>query len=721
MRTKFFFMTILLTVFGSCGKEGIQREAKKAPAFPASPGIDNANLNPNLGEALDTHVIMADTSSPMPAPLACRDTQALTEIAPIPKDFTPDGTLSEWAALTPAGTDAAGDTRSGTDLLETYLSFDGKRLALALRTSAPLAGHEKLLLRFGGLALRSDGFHQESLRVFRVEENQLLEDVQGTWMPVGSPHYLSVTGQHGAEMVFTRQGLGEVLSWPAWTLETQLLNAEGVQDTTSLIAMPGVIQDTQATFSFQRCALRGGNQALRVNELRQAFSSTIQTTSTPNFATLAERAAGYVRLGLTHAGALFSSTPFPRDSLTLVLSEYSASTPPPSMNDETIALALNVRDALSTTATRHFHEVAYSRGAREFLRAHFANTCPTAPSLAREAILEAIVQSLMRQQFGEHYYWTTTAARLDSLRAYSDDAPLASLDSESRLIGAAAELERWAPAEMLSRLWLESVASKPCDAALLATMKAHAPSPENIQKWWDFWIEGTTPVSTTHVNSTHDDDEDGLPNGEEWLKGTSPIRVDTDGDGWSDLAETLERTDPLLAFSNPQMISIDGEMSDWIHLMPQRIRLDKEPPTAGCPAASDITFFTGLSDGRRLAFAGISRTSTERADTDAVTWEVWIDDVASDRQFRVTADGQHHGIWLFEVGSNVPLSFVPTAFASHGRGLEWVINSSQMALGDTTFDPNAVLIRLRTMMGTGEQTSLCDETPWFSPYISDHQ
>jgi len=55
-----------------------------------------------------------------------------------------------------------------------------------------------------------------------------------------------------------------------------------------------------------------------------------------------------------------------------------------------------------------------------------------------------------------------------------------------------------------------------------------------------------------------DYDEDGITNGEELRLGTNPLKLDSDGDGWSDSDEIVDRADPLNPLSRPQINVLAG-------------------------------------------------------------------------------------------------------------------------------------------------------------------
>ena len=56
---------------------------------------------------------------------------------------------------------------------------------------------------------------------------------------------------------------------------------------------------------------------------------------------------------------------------------------------------------------------------------------------------------------------------------------------------------------------------------------------------------GTITINVTDVSEIIDDDQDGLPNGEELELGTDPFDADTDGDGVLDGTEVTDGTNPL--------------------------------------------------------------------------------------------------------------------------------------------------------------------------------
>jgi len=79
-------------------------------------------------------------------------------------------------------------------------------------------------------------------------------------------------------------------------------------------------------------------------------------------------------------------------------------------------------------------------------------------------------------------------------------------------------------------------------------------------------FSGSSPVVSGGVvhasqRSYPDPDNDGLNNAQESILGTSPLKVDSDGDGFSDLEEVSRNSDPTLPTSIPLPANLDLGMS----------------------------------------------------------------------------------------------------------------------------------------------------------------
>jgi hypothetical protein len=53
------------------------------------------------------------------------------------------------------------------------------------------------------------------------------------------------------------------------------------------------------------------------------------------------------------------------------------------------------------------------------------------------------------------------------------------------------------------------------------------------------------------------------------------------------------------------------------------------------------------------------------------------------------------------------------------KTIEWTLDRSLLGVTQSIDAPDAVRVRLRTLLRGGEAEQLCDETEWFSPNVSE--
>ena len=191
-----------------------------------------------------------------------------------------------------------------------------------------------------------------------------------------------------------------------------------------------------------------------------------------------------------------------------------------------------------------------------------------------------------------------------------------------------------------------------------------------------------------------DADGDGIPSEIESQLGLDHNKLDTDGDGWTDLSEFLLGNDPVNPVNHPDGLVFDGSFGEWFDLVPGRILVDERNDLQGC-TAGDIAFYSAVKKkGDLYLGAQLDKASGSLYQR----WVVTIDQ-GTQATIGVGVNRIQTGFSYIE-GPKVELPF------RLGEGqleLRVPINEE--------LDPSSINIQIAIYDGD----DFCDDTPFFQP------
>jgi hypothetical protein len=232
---------------------------------------------------------------------------------------------------------------------------------------------------------------------------------------------------------------------------------------------------------------------------------------------------------------------------------------------------------------------------------------------------------------------------------------------------------------------------------------------------WKGWLENAAYDADLGPGAMADKDLDGLPNFLEAKYGTRFDKGDSDEDGWSDMAEVVAGTDPLLENKAPAVVVPDGNFSDWQVLLPQRMTIDKGV-NGVCPKAADINYYVAIANRDYLIISAVATDFW--VDEPAAHWEAVVDLPKQERQVLVTGASDSQELVVKRIDADIVFKTFRRSFPVAGKTIEWAIHRSAFGLDSYFNGDQGVRVRLRTVFTQDDKARFCDETDWFSPIIS---
>ena len=209
----------------------------------------------------------------------------------------------------------------------------------------------------------------------------------------------------------------------------------------------------------------------------------------------------------------------------------------------------------------------------------------------------------------------------------------------------------------------------------------------------EFAANGQSSKHISLLSEVRDLDGDGLPGFLERLYSLDDRSVDSDHDGWSDLAEFVYLADGTPLSGHPSVIVEDGIFDDWHYLIPSRIHKDKLGDSK-CNLGDIISYSAIDLHGQVIIGAELS----EKVDT-RYSWRINI---------RQGVGGGEYSL-LYRSGKS---SFVESngyirnrAFQNHASYMELISEA-----------PDVDDLEIKVFLY--KEDVLCDEVPWFKPWSS---
>jgi len=334
----------------------------------------------------------------------------------------------------------------------------------------------------------------------------------------------------------------------------------------------------------------------------------------------------------------------------------------------------------------------------------------------------------VKKRMGEHYWLDTYRSRLALVLQKPDAKGPASIEelyttNRSYGINKAKAfsylLDQMIPATEINRVWSnkEELAT---NESFIKSIEDYLDLLEVDKTVFELMIDGYLNSSPYNegfsILEFQDTDRDGLPDYYElYTSKTNPKISDSDVDGWTDYAEVFAGTNPNTASERPTSIIPDGDFSDWLELMPKRITVDKGQ-TSVCPKAADISHYSAIASRDHLI---IGAFVSDFWDLDKnARWEALFDFPEVSKSILLTATSNSNSYLLRDAQTMELLKIYTKAPLQGKTSVEWAIDRNAIGIESYLNKESAVRVRLRTIYTKDGKDIYCDETKWFTPYIS---
>ncbi len=657
----------------SCGKSG----GGDAPARPKPPKVELPP--PVTGSELLTSVGLDGMGYTIPPPSSCLAQAKSFDVPALPVGAVVlDGKLDEWTDVPARLDDPIGDAPAQTpDLAQVFVASAGDELILAASVALPEDGVVHFTI--GGAYSRDGRYQSQTMRELRVRFGGALEERRdGAWVPVAADLGLAAQGANAVELRLTSRLVGEVVNYPLWWAR-----AGAGADVTATVFFPSRLHGDREPFKLAACTFWYTRKLpLDMVEVRDSASNEA----------LDERVFQIARLAVDEVVRMFGDAPLPLRSLTVIATasavddtgdfEPDASDGPATYG----AIAVNTASFAAGSPQRFPEGPLFNRIALRIVDLYLHAIAPNAPFQERRVMGEALAQRLLWSVIGPSFVFDHYRAGILPYLADPSAAGWSSIVAQGRILSSVLSTEQ------LIAAWHERAAGDAGPAPSVATI-----------------------LATLTSEALSDQDQDGIPRHWEEQLGTDPDVTDSDGDSWSDLAEIVRGRDPLALTSGPQRIMPDGDFDDWLTLFPKKVMVDLGRSGA-CPVAADITHYAAVTNQEELVIGAVARDFWE-SEPNAV-WEAIIDLPIEKRQLMLTVASDAYSTTVRDPNTGAVLAVFERAFPQGRRTVEWVLRRDTFGIERPLDEVDGVKIRLRTLLRSGDQDLYCDETAWFSPYVS---
>ncbi len=674
-----------LGLLAACGDRGTRGSDPPAPPAPTHP-VDDLSLRTSTGLSVMNYALKG-----LPG---CSASKVSPPLGPVPTAFAFDGNLDEWSASPGLLLDPSGDAPASSDLTFASLARQGDDLVVA--AAWPAGSAVSLELEFGGLVASQEVLRADVRLKLRIDRDELWEF------------------------------LGDVVTWPAWWLRlTSTSPATGLTsvDRAAAAYFPSLLAADYFPFRFTTCDLWPGQARPFAFFWLQDIPETALGTAPERFNQIARYVFDATSTLLGREAAI------PLSSFTVVAT-VNAVEPPSQEADPAAALyrglVVDVRYLLPQSEEAFPEGRAFVEVATALLDPYLRQVFPEAPGALVVAVRQALLDALVQQHLGWAYwfdhYWPGILPVLSSLEALkvhpalmaSDAAPVPVGHLLSAVLTSSELLSAWKLAALRRPSAGHSLAAflgSARDQALTETSRAA------LDRVAAGWLDEREFDADYGPESLLDHDRDGLAEYIEHKFGTVSTQVDSDGDGWSDLAEITLGTDPRAASLGPGVVVSDGVFGDWQNLLPKRLIVDRGR-SGLCPKAADITFYAAVVGPKELVLAGVAADFWQ--DEPAAKWEAVIDFPELKRQLLLTAASGAREFLVKDPsdktvaeGGRILRRFLRAAPLAQ-KTLELGFSLDEFGIRIPLDQLDAVKIRLRTVFHDGQEDRVCDETDWFT-------
>jgi hypothetical protein len=244
------------------------------------------------------------------------------------------------------------------------------------------------------------------------------------------------------------------------------------------------------------------------------------------------------------------------------------------------------------------------------------------------------------------------------------------------------------------------------EAAEIVFQTARKSNPAFPADGFSGWVTPENYNPSWSPQNLVDIDSDGLNGFVETLSNTSPLKGDTDSDGWGDSSEYIQGTGAADSTDHPDMIFADGEFGDWRFLLPNRVSMDPDPSSSSCMGEANITHFSGVHDASRL----VVMANQDRETNIDFRWHVFFEFIVDGATLALDAallPGEVLWRWS-KVGDNQPNPIFLNMTPISKKTLELELRLRDILTEQEIEKLQQVRYRVKTS-SNGES---CDDTQW---------
>ena len=733
IRPEAIFLSVAMLLFG-CGMPG---EGDERPPVVEEPP---PQVNPPLPDRT-TRVGFNRLDQPWEGFRNCGDEAVPAFIRPVSDPDQPplvDGDLSEWAPVPALLESPAGEVRAGFDIGDVRIQASPADLFFAVRGAVTDAAPPVLYMEAGtGYLDGTDQYQEKSQRYFRVTPTGVAGYFDGGWQDLGEQPATARFGEEGFEFRLSRRFLmGEVVSRQLWWVrffggEDELERF----DVTSMVYLNTLHEGVEKAFEISACAPE------RHSGLGIVWQ---QITDTEVSAAAAARIGAVVRYAGSALAGLLGDHSFPVSSVGILVLRRSGAAVPGFMRDTGSALfnravtvseedlfgpggdspadGIALREEVPTGFPRTMtpEQDIFREATGHLLNIYLTSVNPAAPDSLRETVQTALLSKVVRSHAGTWYWLVRVRQELAEARELLQSGP----DARAAEVALGFFLDHYWSAEDLLATWgkVSDIPPEDMPAALIRELGAlnEGELAGIAADLTTVWVQGQggddaalgTTAAIRPVDLL-DEDRDGLPAWLEKQQSLDPGRLDTDGDGWSDLAEFVQGSDGLDGARHPAGIVADGYFGDWQDLLPGRVLSDREPAPEGCPAGGDIRNYAALISESGLV--AVVRTTADPG-RQGLHFALMVDFPALNRSFRVAGHSGSDVFGIFDGPSNELLRQLDAPWANLNGAWEIDLDFRKLGMPD---DITNTPVKLRAEVSFDSRRNIfCDDTPWFDPLLS---
>ncbi len=716
---KYRILAIILSVLG-CSGGG--KDAN--PVFP-NPGGNDEKPEPDPPKA---GVAVNFDFLARPVPLEKKCVFPLKEQSlKISQPIKIDGDFSDWGQnIGRSFSDPKGDVQGNLDITDVRVAYDETNLYVALPgLGADITDDTYIYLEFYRGFKKDDTVTLSWQHVVRINRNTFEIFESGVWQSLPE-HFVveKAVTTNGTEIQISQEHfLSGVTTAPMWGIIASTGSAGNWHDFTGLMLFPGSIDSGYRQFSFGGC---------EPPEELQSFALHYQTViGSGNM----EQAGDLIRFAESRLAKFnFVGQQFPVSFLPIVGAKSNVALAPLAKNKGSGTFSdygplpllivrgdgpkFGVEGQDGYVQDPEPKYLALEFATRKYLDILLYSKARRLSQSLRDTVSLGITSRIVSDTLGL-VPWAEFLTRSRDLKQKSG------IMLEYRTLAKDSK-----GAQNLALAWIAAGQKKSDDAdpdddpdsSFWAALAAELP---NGAAEWEKIRESAKgdPNGDNYLSKQFSDtDFDGLPFFVEEGLGTDPSKLDSDGDGWSDLAELAFKTDARNASSRPESLYPDGSFGDVLDLMPGKIVADQDDRVDLCSGAGNIKSFAVVADNEKVMIAishaggAVDYTSipneNDRASQD-FRWEIdLVDPAENGHKARIRASRRGRGFDLLDGSSNLKVKYrspVPTGVYA----VEIVVPLDVM--GIAKLGPDAKF-QIRSYRADTANT-FCDETPTFAPLI----